>query len=276
MLQQFDLFLFHAVNSFCGNWLLDRIAKFEEWDQLTKGCAILAIYWWFWFAGPEKQREANRRQIVGAILGVLVALILARALADVLPERTRPMYDPAIGFHAPSLPINMNLENWSSFPSDMAAFFIGLAYGIFRLSRPIGAFLLLYTSAWVCLPRIYLGIHYPSDLRAGAVIGIICVSVLTTQMARQTRFAQPIMALVSACEQRRPQLFYAAAFIVSFEMATVFLDVRTMERGLIKLLRFSGLFAGRAESALFLVLGIMLTLALILWVGHKLIGKRQA
>ena len=276
MLQQFDLFLFHAVNSWCGNWLLDRMAKFEEWDQLTKGVAILTIYWWFWFAGPEKRRETNRRQIVGALLGVLIALILARALADVLPERVRPMYDPNVGYLPPSLSIDMNLENWSSFPSDTAAFFLGLAFGILQLSRPLGRFLLIYTSLWICLPRVYLGIHYPSDILAGAAIGIICVSVCTTLIMRRPRVSRTIMTPIERCEQRRPELFYAAAFILSFEMATVFLDVRTLERGSVKLLRLAGLFSGRAELALFLALGILLTLALILWFGRKLVRNKQA
>jgi undecaprenyl-diphosphatase len=276
MLQHFDFLLFHAVNSWCGNWLLDRMAKFEEWDQLTKGAAILSVYWWYWFAGPENRREANRRHIVGALLGVLIALILARALADVLPERVRPMYNPYIAYRPPSLPINMNLENWSAFPSDTAAFFLGLAFGIFRLSRRVSIFLLIYASVWICLPRVYLGIHYPSDLLAGAAIGILSVWVLTALTLRQPGFAQAVMTPVRKLEQQRPELFYAAAFILSFEMATVFLDVRTMECGLMKLLRLTGLFSGRSESALFLIQGSVLTLAVIFWAGRKLVRKGHA
>jgi len=39
------------------------------------------------------------------------------------------------------------------------------------LLRRYAVTILLYTVVWVCLPRIYLGIHYVSDIVVGIVIG---------------------------------------------------------------------------------------------------------
>jgi hypothetical protein len=161
MIGQFDLFLFHTVNSWCGNWTLDRLAAFEESNQFFKGGLMVTAYWWFWFSGRSPQREATRDRIIGVLIGVFLGLALARTLAALLPFRVRPMYVDGIGYHHPSLQFPMDLESWSSFPSDMATYFFGLSFGLYGLSRPLGAFLLIFSAVWVCLPRLYLGIPLP-------------------------------------------------------------------------------------------------------------------
>src|SRR6202012_624268 len=105
-----------------------------------------------------------------SLIGVFLGLVLARTLAAELPFRVRPMYVDGIGYHQPSLQFPMVFESWSSFPSDMAPYFFGLSFGLYGLSRGLGGLLLVYPGAWVCLPRAYLGIHYPSDLVSGALL----------------------------------------------------------------------------------------------------------
>ena len=60
-----------------------------------------------------------------------------------------------------------------SFPSGHATFFFALSTGIFFYHRKLG--ILFYVST-VCMVigRVISGIHYPSDIVAGAIIGIIC------------------------------------------------------------------------------------------------------
>src|ERR1700743_3072530 len=92
MIERFDVFLFHALNAWCGNWTLDRVAAFEESNQLFKGGLMLTAYWWFWFSGRNPEREATRQRIVASLIGVFLGLVLARTLAAELPFRVRPMY----------------------------------------------------------------------------------------------------------------------------------------------------------------------------------------
>jgi membrane-associated phospholipid phosphatase len=265
---QFDLYFFHLVNGWCGNWLLDQIVAFEEGRYLFRGL-LLIPYWWFWFAGEGERRDQRRRIIVGAILGTFGALMLARGMALALPFRLRPMHEIGIGYQSPGLEIVRNMENWSSFPSDTAALFFALSFGILRLSRPLGAALMAYVAVWICLPRIYLGIHYPSDILAGALIGIgVTWAAIHAVEMRDAALGRRLMAWVSGFEKRRPELFYSAAFAAAFETAMVFDDVRVFGRAALRWLHHSGR-AGLATHAGLLLGGCILlaavALAVYLW-----------
>lgn len=262
MIERFDIVLFHAVNDWCGTWTLDRLAAFEESNQFFKGGLMVTAYWWFWFTGRSPRREATRQRIIAALIGVFLGLALARTLAALLPFRVRPMYVDGIGYHSPSLQFPMNLESWSSFPSDMATYFFALSFGLYGLSRRLGIFFLVFSAVWVCLPRLYLGIHYPSDLAAGALLGIATVWATTVILTKRAgslgrRITEPITRL----EQRRPQVFYAAAFALSFEMANIFDDVRDLVRAALHEVHVGGYSAISEDGVLLLLCGISATLA---------------
>jgi len=260
-MHRLDLQVFHLINGWCGNLFLDRLVAFEEGRYLFRAL-LLVPYWWFWFSGEKQQWDRRRRIIVGALLGTFGALVLARGMALALPFRLRPMHEIGIGYHSPSLDIVRNMEDWSSFPSDTAALFFALSFGIMRLSRPLGAALMTYSALWICLPRIYLGIHYPSDILVGALIGIVMVwAAIEAVEARGGAVGRRIMAPLSRLEARRPGLFYAAAFVAAFEMAMVFDDVRAFGRAVLHWLQHSGHAGGGAQVIVFLGGGVLLALA---------------
>jgi undecaprenyl-diphosphatase len=217
-----------------GNWLLDRLAGYEENNNLLKGGLFMATFWYFWFQ-PSPERELRRRTIIAVMLGALLALAANRTIAALAPFRLRPMYDPAVGYIPPSILTPFNLEAWNAFPSDTATWFFALSVGIAALSRPLGLAFAVYSAVYICLPRIYLGIHYPSDLIAGALLGMLVPPLVNTQLIRRT-VATPI----SAVEKRSPALFYTLMFLVSFEMAVLFDHVRAVGRGSISMLRHFG------------------------------------
>ena len=105
--------------------------------------------------------------------------------------------------------------------------------------------------------RLYLGIHYPSDLVAGALLGVAVVWGADALMAaRDGTIGRPIMARLTAAEQRSSNWFYAAAFLVSFELTVIFDDVRDVLHGSLRALHGIGYLAA-AELAL-LALGAAL------------------
>ena len=58
-----------------------------------------------------------------------------------------------------------------SFPSGHAAFFFALSTIIYFYNKKAGI-LFLIASFLICLARVFVGIHWPSDILAGAIVGI--------------------------------------------------------------------------------------------------------
>ncbi len=226
LIDRLDVVIFHLLNGFAGNFLLDHLISYEESTNLLKGGLFLTVYSYFWFS--EKPDGNNRRpRIIAIVVGTLVALVIARALANFAPFRLRPIFDIGLTHRPYAFTTSRNLEEWSSFPSDTATYFAALAYGLGHLSRrrlavPIG----LYTLVWICLPQMYLGLHYASDVVVGAEIGIVIVSIAVRIEWLQVAFAPRLLKWA----RTRPELFYSAAFLVAFEMAELFDTIRITVR----------------------------------------------
>jgi hypothetical protein len=105
----------------------------------------------------------------------------------------------------------------------------------------------------MCLVRLYLGIHYPSDLVVGAVLGPAVVWFMERWLARREKFTSIVMAPIFTLEQKRPDIFYALAFVISFELTVMFDDVRDLVRSLTHQLRLAGLIDVGEGDALFVL-----------------------
>jgi membrane-associated phospholipid phosphatase len=199
---------------------LDQTAVVISNSDLIKGGVVLAIFWAMWFGHGSLERE----RLLAALGGSLVALAIARVLAYVTPLRLRPVLDPSMHFVAPiGLDDQSNWTTWSSFPSDHAALFFAVATGIWLVSRTVGILTVCYVVLVICLPRLYVGIHYPSDVLAGAFIGISSVRALNYSPLRTSWTQRVLRAL-----QRWPSFGYGLLFLLTFQIATLFWDLRSM------------------------------------------------
>jgi membrane-associated phospholipid phosphatase len=202
---------------------------------LFKGVALIALLWWIWFraeraAGPDGEavRRRNREIVVIAIASGFVALLAGRLLAHYLPFRVRPMYVPALRAFYPEASVDEPvLRTWSAFPSDHVMLWSAVAMGIFFASRLAGIYALFHAIVLIGLPRIYLGLHYPTDVVAGAALGIGIACVMNARAIR-TRIAAPMLAFA----RRYPGGFYGSAFLLSYELTTQFDELRVLTHGL--------------------------------------------
>jgi undecaprenyl-diphosphatase len=190
--------------------------------ELLKGGLLMAVLCGLWVAGREPgDPRGIRSRVVMTVAAAFGALCVARLLALVLPFRPRPFElagtDP-VAYRA--------LETWSAFPSDHAALFFALATGIAVLSRRLGVLAMLHALIVITLPRLYLGLHHPTDMLAGAVIGTLCTLVATREPVWR-RFGPRVLAW---SEGRCAPWFAAVAFLVAFELATLFDSVRGAAR----------------------------------------------
>ncbi len=218
-----DLSMFHAINAYCGwNWTLDHILGSLQGNSLIGGGLYLATFWVLWFQ-PAEDQIRRREVLITLLLAVMLALIANRVLSSLLPFRIRPMFNPGIGYRAPIYdhPPFYDLENWSGFPSDYATYFSALTTGFWFFSRRLGIFFTLFTILCVLLPRIYFGLHYPSDVLVGALIGIGVTLAVERERVRKL-VAWPVLTM----EQSASVYFNALMFLIVFETANVFGNVR--------------------------------------------------
>jgi undecaprenyl-diphosphatase len=138
------------------------------------------------------------------------------------------MNEVALGFHNGHPEWGSDLYLWSSFPSDHAVLFFGLAMGIAMISRPLGYVAFLHAAIVDCIPRVYLGFHHPTDIIAGALIGVAGTWLFARLSALHT-----IAARLLAWAELRPAWFYAGLWLIVAEIATMFDSaVEILELGL--------------------------------------------
>jgi undecaprenyl-diphosphatase len=63
-------------------------------------------------------------------------------------------------------------EDFQSFPSGHALFFFAAAMAIYRYDKKLGI-LFFAAASLISLARIFVGVHWPSDILAGALLGIL-------------------------------------------------------------------------------------------------------
>lgn len=181
---------------------------------------MMALFWWVWAEGGDAQPERRELLLFGLFASVL-AVFLARILALMLPFRARPIHNPLLGFR---LPYEMNpdsLLHWSSFPSDHAALFFALATSLWFVSKRMGLLAYCYAFFVICLPRIYVGIHYPTDIIAGALLGIGTAALSDVLWLRKS-VTQTFLGWIN----RLPARGYVFLFLFSFEIGEQFDSLR--------------------------------------------------
>jgi undecaprenyl-diphosphatase len=180
----FDLQLFRLINNLAGrNDVLDGLARLlvNEYFLTTTMALILVI---FWFKGRDQdRRERNQRAILRAIIALSIANIILK-LCNLIYFRPRPFdsHEVNLLFYQP----------WdSSFPSNPATFGFSVATAVWLSNRRLGALLLVLATLFG-LSRIYCGVHYPSDVIAGALLGALSAYLVV----KKGGFIDPVMSLI--------------------------------------------------------------------------------
>lgn len=226
-----DAAIVTVANSFAGKSVaFDRVMLGLVHTHLFEGGVVTAFMCYVWLA-PDGRLVSPRMVFARSATGAMAAIVLARGLQLLLPFRARPRHDPELDFTFLAGQPTGALESWSSFPSDHAVLYFAVATAVFYANRRAGAFAYLWTAFFTCLPRIYVGAHYLSDLAAGAVIGIFVMWA-----AFRVPLPAAFPALLARWEDRHPLSLFALAFLFAFQVATVFDDTRRIAKFIFKAL----------------------------------------
>jgi len=137
--------------------------------------------------------QAGWRQKVFFFSEAAIAVILSRGL---ITEIIRFFYYSPRPFEALRFQ-SLIPESGSSIPSGHAAFFFALATIIFFYNRRWGVWYFVF-SLLISIARIFAGVHWPSDIIAGAVVGVlsgIFVHLLLKSYFQKLR--EPLPAAIS-------------------------------------------------------------------------------
>lgn len=202
----------------------DEFVAFLSYNTLLKGAVFTVVLWWQWFQCPDTFSGNSCRQIIiGVLVGCLFGVGVTRVLTHVFADRPRPLHNTELHLRPVQDQLVSDSADNSSFPSDHATVFFSLATGLFFLSRRLGVAAVLYVVFFICLPRLYLGLHYPTDLLAGGVIGITTAVAANLPAVRRTFYAPLVQ-----WQYLHPSPFYVGLFLMSSQLDEMFGGVREL------------------------------------------------
>ena len=137
------------------------LSRIGTWGIVWIVIAAFAVWWW-------------RKPVVLPLvfLADLVAQTLA-TLGKLITDRPRP------GVRYPDPATLVYLPHTSSFPSGHAAVSFACAATLARFApRRRIAVVLYVVAALIAYSRVYVGVHYPLDVLAGAVLGLVVATAL--------------------------------------------------------------------------------------------------
>ena len=137
-----------AIAEFCARYL---IAVFF----------VLASFLYY------SKRRHEVHAIMEAVWAVLFALFMTNVIGTIV-HRLRPFQ--ASWMNGITIPILIPQPLTTSFPSGHTAVSFALAFAIFWGNKKWGAVALVFAGI-IGLARILVGVHYPSDVAVGVVVG---------------------------------------------------------------------------------------------------------
>lgn len=173
-----DLFWFEKINNLAGRWpILDGLGIFLS-GRFSYVFVLIVLA----FAVKEKIWR-RRKELINLIASPILSRLIIAETIRLFWLRPRP---PIILTGARQLiEIGAN-EKLNSFPSGHATFFFALATAVYFSNKKLGL-ALLFGTGLIGLARIFVGVHWPSDILGGVAIGVgsaIFINYLTDKIIK--------------------------------------------------------------------------------------------
>lgn len=142
-----------------------------------------------WFVKPQLRKTlliAFISFVIAEILVKIVGVFISHPQPFVSLTNVIPLIDKEAG---------------NSFPSDHAALAFSVCIALFIGSRTKSKFLYLILAFLISIARIWVGVHYPSDVIVAAILGT-CVALLVHAVASRTTIIDKILDFYTTIETK--------------------------------------------------------------------------
>lgn len=170
-----DWSLLHALNDFLAQHdaVEDPLLFYVNVSEALFVATLAIVF----LAARGAAHAAWRRASVAAVLSAGLALAVGKLVSE-LVDRARPFVADPGGVHL----FSAHAAD-AGFPSDHATAAFAIAVAILLRKRSWG-YVALAAAAVLSVGRVALGVHYPSDVLAGAALGSAAALVLWTPPLR--------------------------------------------------------------------------------------------
>jgi membrane-associated phospholipid phosphatase len=179
-----------------------------------------------WIRGEEREREHVLVLCGSCAVALVPVWVITSQWVRFKPMHPEHGVAEVAAIFAPFFASKPDYFSWGSFPSDNAAFLGAMSFGLLRVRPGVGWTALAVTVGLNGVLRMAAGLHYLSDVIAGAAIGWLA-SVASFALASSAPVA-PRLAAIRAWTDRYPP---ASGIVVLFlvEMAVMFHDLRFLD-----------------------------------------------
>lgn len=155
-----DVEIFYFFNDWAGKWQIfdTAIIFFADYFEYF----VVALFLTILFLAPFYKDKL--KLFLTAVISVVLSRLVITEIIRFLYCRPRPFL---------AYTINHLAEDMScSFPSGHAAFFFALAMAVYFYNKKWG-YAFFAAAILMTIARVIAGVHYPADILAGAIIGIL-------------------------------------------------------------------------------------------------------
>ena len=230
--QNWDLSVVLLFNKYCGKCIfLDTLSLVFLSVDALRTAILVALVMGIWNYAGIKNHINSKKRVLSILLSIMITLGIIETLNS-LVDSPRPIVTYESQINSPIVTENTKplwRDGWvrntkhGSFPSDTVALLATIAIGIFFWNKLIGFISILFVIITGILPRLYFGLHYPSDMMLGFLIALS-----SSLIVEKLKFFDLLCTKVLNFEKKIPFVFGTLGFYLAYIIADKFILLRKL------------------------------------------------